>query len=99
MGPDLENSMIPTSYVYSPNNIHAEIREPGGREIYPVGPGVPTLPRCLVAADMGAEIWVFAQVYGAPITLSLVMKFESAEAYLAYCESEGRLSEGGWRHF
>lgn len=91
--------MIPTSYVYSPNNIHAEIREPGGREIYPAGPGVPSLPNCLIAADMGVGIYVFARNYGAATALSLVLKFDSAKAFLAYCENQGRLSEGGQRHF
>jgi len=91
--------MIPTNYVYSPNNIHAVIRENGGREIYPVGPGVPDLPNCLVAADMGDfGIWIFSRVYGEGCTLSLVMKFESPEAFLSYCEKEGRISEGGQSH-
>jgi hypothetical protein len=91
--------MKPTSYVYSPNNIHAEIRTEGGLEIYPAGPGVPSLPNCLIAADMGEGISIFARNYGAAMAVTLIMRFDSPEAFLAYCESQGRLSEGGQRHF
>ena len=91
--------MKPSAYVYSPNNIHAEIREAGGREIYPAGPGVPSVPNCLIVADTGDHISLFARVYGAPTSVVLVMKFSSAESFLSYCQDQGGESNGGQSGF
>jgi hypothetical protein len=91
--------MKPSAYVYSPNNIHAEIREAGGREIYPAGPGVPTVPNCLIVADMGESIHLFAKQYGVPTGLALVMKFSSADSFLSYCSDQGGTSKGGQSGF
>ena len=87
--------MLPYNYVYSPNNTSPEIRDNGGREIYPAGYGVPTV-RNYTIADMGDSISLYRQVNG--WDLALVCKFFSTDEFLQFCLEHGHV-EGGQTAF
>lgn len=89
--------MLPKHYVYSPNNIWAEIRENGGREIYASGPGIPTLPHKFTIADMGNSIKVF--LMSSDFKLQLQKSFDSPESFMDFCKAKGFISEAGVNHY